>query len=89
MCFYKVFELLHSVQYGGKEHNVKVTATEFMTKFPHDQFAKDLFEVLLSPFGTVETDRTIISEVRKIDIYFIPQDIPANPPTQKPCSLEC
>jgi hypothetical protein len=52
-----------------------------MTKFPHDQFAKDLFEVLLSPFGTVETDRTVISEVREIDIYFTPQNIPADTPT--------
>jgi hypothetical protein len=30
-----------------------------MSQFPHDQFAKDLLESLLSPFGRVETDRKI------------------------------
>jgi hypothetical protein len=52
-----------------------------MTKFPHDQFAKDLFEVLLSPFGTVETDRNITSEVRAIDIYFTPFEATPHSPT--------
>jgi hypothetical protein len=52
-----------------------------MTQFPHDQFAKDLFEVLLSPFGTVETDRTITSEVRAIDIYFTPRNMPLTFPS--------
>ncbi|MBW4622209.1 MAG: DUF4351 domain-containing protein [Cyanosarcina radialis HA8281-LM2] len=36
-----------------------------MSQFPHDQFAKDLLEALLSPFGRVETDRKISSEVRE------------------------
>ncbi len=35
-----------------------------MSQFPHDQFAKDLLESLLSPFGKVETDRKISGEVR-------------------------
>jgi hypothetical protein len=52
-----------------------------MTKFPHDQFAKDLFEVLRSPFGTVETDRKITSEIRAIDIYFTPRTMNTDSPT--------
>jgi hypothetical protein len=52
-----------------------------MTQFPHDQFAKDLFELLLSPFGIVEIDRTITSEVRAIDIYFTPRNLPTDFPS--------
>jgi hypothetical protein len=43
-----------------------------MSQFPHDQFAKDLLESLLSPFGKVETDRKISGEVREIDVCFFP-----------------
>ncbi len=43
-----------------------------MTQFPHDQFAKDLLETLLSPFGEVQTAKTIDSQVREIDVYFRP-----------------
>ncbi len=43
-----------------------------MTQFPHDQFAKDLLETLLSPFGAVQTARSIDSQVREIDVYFSP-----------------
>jgi hypothetical protein len=52
-----------------------------MSQFPHDQFAKDLLENLLSPFGTVETDRKISSEVREIDVYFFPYAEVANRPS--------
>jgi hypothetical protein len=55
-----------------------------MSQFPHDQFAKDLLESLLSPFGKVETDRKISSEVREIDVCFFPYSEVANlPPGQK------
>ena len=43
-----------------------------MTQFPHDQFAKDLLETLLSPFGEVQTAKTIDAQVREIDVYFTP-----------------
>ncbi len=43
-----------------------------MTQFPHDQFAKNLLESLLAPGGEVTTALTIDSEVREIDVYFIP-----------------
>jgi Domain of unknown function (DUF4351) len=49
-----------------------------MTQFPHDQFAKDLLETLLSPFGEVQTAKTIDSQVREIDVYFNPN--PNTPP---------
>ena len=38
-----------------------------MTQFPHDQFAKDLLETLLSPFGEVQIAKTIDAQVREID----------------------
>ena len=43
-----------------------------MTRFPHDQFAKDCLESLLSPSGKVQTSLKISSEVREIDVYFTP-----------------
>jgi Domain of unknown function (DUF4351) len=49
-----------------------------MTQFPHDQFAKNLLESLLAPGGQVTTALTIDSEVREIDVYFVP----ANDPTK-------
>lgn len=35
-----------------------------MTRFPHDQFAKDFLESLLSPLGQVQTSLKISGEVR-------------------------
>jgi Domain of unknown function (DUF4351) len=43
-----------------------------MTRFPHDQFAKDFLESLLSPLGEVQTSLKISSEVREMDVYFTP-----------------
>jgi Domain of unknown function (DUF4351) len=43
-----------------------------MTQFPHDQFAKDLLETLLRPFGEVQTAKTVDAQVRQIDVYFHP-----------------
>jgi hypothetical protein len=47
-----------------------------MTRFPHDQFAKDYLEQLLSPIGTVQTSRNIAGEVREVDVLFIPTASP-------------
>jgi hypothetical protein len=52
-----------------------------MSQFPHDQFAKDLLENLLTPFGKVETDRKISSEVREIDVCFSPAPSSPNLPS--------
>jgi Domain of unknown function (DUF4351) len=43
-----------------------------MTRFPHDQFAKDFLESLLAPLGQVQTSLKISGEVREVDVYFIP-----------------
>ena len=43
-----------------------------MTIFPYDIFAKDYFKELLSPLGSVETSKDVAGEIRKIDIYFVP-----------------
>lgn len=52
-----------------------------MTRFPHDQFAKDFLESLLSPLGQVQTSMKISGEVREVDVYFIPD--PKLAPTQE------
>jgi Domain of unknown function (DUF4351) len=44
-----------------------------MTQFPHDEFAKNFLDSLLSPLGTVAVSQQISSEVRYADVYFIPQ----------------
>lgn len=49
-----------------------------MSQFPHDQFAKNLLESLLSPFGLVQTAFTMSSEIREIDVYFTPDSLPTN-----------
>ncbi len=43
-----------------------------MTRQPHDQFAKQYLEELLSPFGKVEVSREVTDEVRQVDILFSP-----------------
>jgi Domain of unknown function (DUF4351) len=54
-----------------------------MTRFPHDQFAKDFLESLLSPLGQVQTSLKISGEVREVDVYFIPDPNPTLPPIQE------
>jgi hypothetical protein len=39
---------------------------------PHDQFAKNYLEGLLSPLGTVEISKEVTDETRQIDIFFSP-----------------
>ncbi len=43
-----------------------------MTRFIHDQFAKDYLEELLAPFGTVEAPSDLAEEIREIDVLFSP-----------------
>jgi hypothetical protein len=47
-----------------------------MTRQPHDQFAKQYLEELLSPYGKVEVSREVIDEVRQVDILFSPTPSP-------------
>jgi len=43
-----------------------------MTQQPHDQFAKQFLEELLSPFGEVRTNREVTDETRFVDVLFSP-----------------
>jgi Domain of unknown function (DUF4351) len=45
-----------------------------MSQFPHDEFAKNLFELLLTPFGGVEIERSVQPEAKAVDIYFQPSN---------------
>jgi len=47
-----------------------------MTRFIHDQFAKQYLTELLTPYGQVETSKDITAEVRQIDLLFIPSPQP-------------
>ena len=51
-----------------------------MTRFIHDQFAKDYLEQLLTPYGEVQAARRVAGEVRQIDVYFIPKPQLSNIP---------
>ena len=37
---------------------------------PHDQFAKNYLEQLLSPLGIVEISKEVSDETRQIDLFF-------------------
>lgn len=50
-----------------------------MTRQPHDQFAKEYLQQLLTPLGKVETSRDVKSEVREIDVWFVPTPTPPTP----------
>jgi hypothetical protein len=43
-----------------------------MTRFIHDQFAKDYLEELLKPFGEVQAASQLAGEIREIDVLFTP-----------------
>ncbi|MBE9226240.1 hypothetical protein IQ264_12475 [Phormidium sp. LEGE 05292] len=51
-----------------------------MTRFIHDQFAKDYLEKLLTPYGVVQAPRRVAGEVREIDVWFAPNSQPNSPP---------
>ncbi|MGC1394988.1 MAG: hypothetical protein WA828_11975 [Coleofasciculaceae cyanobacterium] len=51
-----------------------------MTRFVHDQFAKQYLEELLTPLGKVETSRDVPGEVRQIDVWFAPTPQPETDP---------
>jgi hypothetical protein len=68
-----------------------------MTRQPHDQLAKDYLEELLSPIGEVQSAYKVQSEVREVDLWFVPHS--PNPQylqqlgllgqlVQTPCLLE-
>lgn len=48
-----------------------------MTRQAHDQFAKQYLAELLAPIGEVETSRDVSSEVRQVDVSFVPKQSPS------------
>ena len=48
-----------------------------MTRQPHDQFAKEYLGELLTSLGKVETSKDVKSEVREIDVWFVPNPSPS------------
>jgi hypothetical protein len=52
-----------------------------MTKFKHDEFAKDLLKAILEPYGRVQIDRVVTNELRKIDVFFTPAGAAPEDPT--------
>ncbi|MGG6267204.1 DUF4351 domain-containing protein [Leptolyngbya sp. AN03gr2] len=44
-----------------------------MTRTHHDQFAKQCLAGFLAPYGETEISREVVSEVRQIDVYFVPR----------------
>ncbi|AFZ57802.1 hypothetical protein H6G54_16585 [Anabaena cylindrica FACHB-243] len=45
-----------------------------MTRQPHDQFAKEYLQELLTSLGNAETGKDVKSEVREIDVWFVPNN---------------
>jgi hypothetical protein len=43
-----------------------------MTRQPHDQFAKEYLEELLTPLGTIKKSKKVKSEIQEIDVLFEP-----------------
>ena len=62
-----------------------IAECKLMTKFPHDQFAKEYLQELLSPLGEVETSKNVAAEVREIDVFFKPTSV--NPAYAKTLGL--
>ena len=49
-----------------------------MTRQPHDQFAKEYLEELLTPLGTIKKSKKVKSEIQEIDVWFEPFPSPAS-----------
>jgi hypothetical protein len=43
-----------------------------MTRFVHDEFAKDYLEELLKPYGEVKSSQKVSGEIKEIDVLFTP-----------------
>jgi hypothetical protein len=68
-----------------------------MTKNIFDQFSKQFLEEVLAPLGSVETSHEVSGESQLVDVYFVPNPQPTNPPAtlgllsqiaRIPCLLE-
>jgi hypothetical protein len=45
-----------------------------LTRFVWDKFSKDFLETFLSPYGTVIVNQTVSSEIKEIDLVFLPNN---------------
>jgi hypothetical protein len=45
-----------------------------LAQFPYDEFSKNLLEMALGSIGQVEAAKTVASEIREIDLYFVPHN---------------
>jgi Domain of unknown function (DUF4351) len=53
-----------------------------MSQFPHDEFVKEYIPELIGEYGITKAGETLSSEMREIDIFFIPQKpVPSTPQT--------
>lgn len=59
-----------------------------MSQFPHDRFNKNLFELRLTPFGELITQRVLDPETTFLDIYFVPHQ-PIAPEPQLSLLARC
>ncbi len=64
-------------KYQNQDEQDESRNYNLMTRFIHDQFAKQYLTELLTPYGQVETSKDITAEVRQIDVLFIPSPQPA------------
>ena len=61
-----------------------------MTRFKHDEFAKDLLRTILEPYGKVQIDRPIINKLRRIKaskLAWEKIDVRAFTGARSPCHL--
>jgi len=53
-----------------------------MTQFPHDEFVKEYIPDLIGEYGLAKAGEIVGSEMREIDVFFIPQKpVPTTPET--------
>jgi Domain of unknown function (DUF4351) len=45
-----------------------------LSQYPYDEFSKNFLETLCKPLGEVQAAKTVASEVREIDLYFVPHN---------------
>jgi hypothetical protein len=55
-----------------------------MTRFVHDQFAKDYLEELLKPYGEVKSSEKVSGQIKEIDLLYHVRQITHNKRTPPP-----
>ncbi|MGK7925029.1 MAG: hypothetical protein AB4290_07220, partial [Spirulina sp.] len=68
------FSVLHSEVRNVGYNTLVLLSKHLVTRFIHDQFAKQYLSELLSPLGKVETAKEVHPESREIDLFFTPSN---------------